>query len=144
MKLLEENNNPIFDFCYLDGAHDWATDGFAFLLVDKLLKPGGWIIFDDIDWSYAKSPALKEKDFVKRMSEEERTTHQVRKVYELLVKTHPNYDSFKVESAWAYARKSDKISKSDKIEIKKEIVYKEKHVGLGAAILKIGKKITGK
>lgn len=47
MKLLEENPVPIFDFCYIDGAHDWYTDGYAFFLVDKLLKPGGWIIFDD-------------------------------------------------------------------------------------------------
>lgn len=41
MKLIEENKKPIFDFCYIDGAHDWYNDGFAFFLVDKLLKPGG-------------------------------------------------------------------------------------------------------
>ena len=48
MKLIEENPEPIFDFCYIDCAHDWYNDGFAFLLVDKLLKPGGWIFFDDM------------------------------------------------------------------------------------------------
>jgi predicted O-methyltransferase YrrM len=49
MKMLEESPLPRFDFCYVDGAHDWYTSGFAFFLVDRLLKPGGLIIFDDLD-----------------------------------------------------------------------------------------------
>ena len=32
---------PVFDFVFLDGAHTWDADGLAFLLVDRLLKPGG-------------------------------------------------------------------------------------------------------
>lgn len=144
MKMLEKDNNPRFDFCYLDGAHDWATDGFAFFLVDKFLKPGGWIIFDDIDWSFERSPALKDTEFVKKMSPEERSTHQVRKVYELLVKTHPNYESFKVDGSWAYVQKKTTTSSSNKVEIKKEIIYKDKYVGLGGALLRIGKKIFNK
>src|SRR6478735_9061094 len=65
MKLLEEDPTPRFDFCYLDGAHDWFVDGFAFFLVDKLLRPGGWIIFDDLDWTYGQSPALRNSPKVK-------------------------------------------------------------------------------
>ncbi|WP_346661440.1 class I SAM-dependent methyltransferase [uncultured Methanobrevibacter sp.] len=30
MKFIEDNNEPIYDFCYVDGAHDWYNDGFAF------------------------------------------------------------------------------------------------------------------
>jgi len=44
MKMLEETSSPRFDFCYIDGAHDWFTDGFAFFLVDRLLKPGGHML----------------------------------------------------------------------------------------------------
>ena len=29
----------------IDGPKHWITDGFAFFLVDKLLKEGGWIVF---------------------------------------------------------------------------------------------------
>jgi predicted O-methyltransferase YrrM len=109
MKMLESNHPPCFDFCYLDGAHDWYTDGFAFFLVDKLLMEGGLIVFDDLDWTYRTSPALKDKPIVKRMPKEEQETPQVRKVFELLVKTHPGYTDFKEAKGWAYATK--KLSK---------------------------------
>lgn len=105
MKMLEENSQPRFDFCYIDGAHTWLTDGFAFFLVDRLLKPGGLIIFDDLDWTYDSSPSLKNSEKVARLPQEERTTAQVRKVYELLVKPHPTYGEFLEKDGWAYARK---------------------------------------
>jgi hypothetical protein len=34
-------------------AKNWTIDGFPFFLVDKLLRDGGWILFDDFDWTYA-------------------------------------------------------------------------------------------
>lgn len=58
IKLIEANDEPQFDFCYIDGAHDLFVDGLAFL-VDKLLKPGGMIVFDDLNWTFESSPALK-------------------------------------------------------------------------------------
>lgn len=105
MKLIEENPTPKYDFCYLDGAHNWYVDGFAFFLVDKLLEPNGWIIFDDIHWTYESSPTMKNSDYVRNMPEDERTTPQVKKIFDLLVKTHPNYHNFKIENGWGYAQK---------------------------------------
>ena len=34
-----------FDFCLLDGAHEWNQDALAFLLVARLLRPGGWLFY---------------------------------------------------------------------------------------------------
>lgn len=100
MKLIRENPEPIFDFCYIDGAHDWYTDALAFSLVDKLLRPGGWIIFDDISWTFAESPGMKDTDFVKNMPEEEKTTPQIKLIYDLLVKRNPNYCNFTIINDW--------------------------------------------
>jgi predicted O-methyltransferase YrrM len=47
------NCQPKFDLCIIDGPKNWTIDGCAFFLVEKLLKPGGWIIFDDYNWTYA-------------------------------------------------------------------------------------------
>lgn len=106
MKLLEENSEPRFNFCYIDGAHSWFVDGFAFFLVDRLLKPNGWILFDDLNWSYEKSPSLREKDWVKAMPKEEREALQVKKIWDILVKTHPRYGNFKIMYGdWALAQK---------------------------------------
>lgn len=87
MKMLEQNPRPQFDFVYHDGGHTWDETGFAFFLTDILLRPGGWMIFDDLDWTIASS---SEKRGKKRRghasySQEERETPLVRKVWELLV-----------------------------------------------------------
>lgn len=107
MKLIEENNEPIFDFCYIDGAHDWYVDGFAFFLVDKLLKPGGMIIFDDMNWCFASSPSLKNTTRVQRMTDDEKNTPHIKKVFDLLVKPHPNYHNFNMmyNNQWGVAQK---------------------------------------
>lgn len=109
MKLIEEHSKPIFDFCFLDGAHDWYTDGFAFFLIDKLLKPGGWILFDDITWKFSSSPSVKDTERVQRMPDEEKNTAQIGKVFELLVKTHPGYHNFIENKNWAFAQKKKSL-----------------------------------
>lgn len=105
MKFIEDNDEPIFDFCYVDGAHDWYNDGFAFFLVDKLLKPGGWIIFDDMFWTFESSPALKNTSRVKNMPEDEKSIPHIGQVFNLLVKTHPNYHNFEIYNSWGIAQK---------------------------------------
>jgi len=105
MKFLDQDSPPRFDLCYLDGAHNWFVDALAFFLVDRLLRPGGWIIFDDLDWSYATSPALKDTAAVQAMPADERTIPHVRKIYELLVKPHPDYHNFRTQDNWAFVQK---------------------------------------
>lgn len=105
MRFLEQESPPSFDLCFVDGAHRWADDGFAFFLVDRLLAPGGWLIFDDLDWTFDTSPSMRSSEVVAHMPEDERTTAQIRKVYELLVKRQPGYGEFRVDGPWAFARK---------------------------------------
>ncbi len=97
MRLLEQSSRdeeiqPYVDLCFIDGAHSWETDGFAFLLVDRLLQAGGWIVFDDISWTFETSPSLRDSPEIAAMPEEERTEQQVRKVVDLLVRTTPGYE----------------------------------------------------
>jgi len=100
MRMLEEDTTPRFDFCYLDGWHTWWDDGFAFLLVERLLKPGGWILFDDLNWHHGDDPT------VAKWPKELRHTPHIRKIWELLVKPHSSFDKFVVEDDnWAFARK---------------------------------------
>lgn len=107
MRLLDDgaNNEQPFDFAFIDGAHSWFVDGFAFFLVDRLLKPGGWILFDDLDWTYSTSRTMHDTEMVKAMPADERTTAQVGKVFDLLIRTHPQYEQFRVDGSWGWARK---------------------------------------
>lgn len=144
MKMIDEDPTPRFDLCFIDGAHDWFTDGFAFYLVDRLLKLNGVIIFNDLDWSYERSKEFKNSERVKKMPLDEKRTHQVRKVYELLVKPHPAYGRFETKNGWAYAYKIFEEKSYNEYRIKKEIIYENDLLGLKGTIKKIGRKIDNK
>ena len=98
------NCEPIFDFCYLDGAHNWTIDGLAVFLVEKLLKPGGWLLLDDLEWSYASSPSGAAGPFP--LSEGERRQPHMRAVFDLIVRQHPSFTQFKIQDGnWGWAGK---------------------------------------
>lgn len=99
-----EQGGETFDFCFIDGSHTWDVDGYAFLLVERLLRPGGVVLFDDLDWSYATSHALKNSEQVARMDPKRRDTAQIRKVFELLAKANAGYECWEADG-WGYARK---------------------------------------
>jgi predicted O-methyltransferase YrrM len=107
MRLLEQHESPCFDFCYFDAGHSWDVTGFAFFLVDRLLKPGGWVIFDDLDWTYERmiKPDEPLPDFLSRMPEEELRTAQIGKVWDLLVARSTGYETHEVIGSWGVARK---------------------------------------
>ena len=87
-------------FMFLDGAHTWDVDGFAFVLMEKILEPGGLMIFDDLDWSIEGSPTLRNKNFPDRKKRDK----GVRAVFEILVKSTPSLECWE-DDGWAYARK---------------------------------------
>lgn len=94
MRLLQQHPEPIFDYVFLDGAHVWALDALAFVLLDRLLKPGGYIDFDDYRWSLAKSPSLNPVAFpptAEMYTDEQIAERQVKLVVDLLVRRDPRY-----------------------------------------------------
>lgn len=112
MKLIEQQTedgvcHPRFDFCFVDGGHLWEVDGFAFFLVEKLLRPGGWILFDDVYWTYADdkgNPAITEV-----VPEEQRTVSQIERVFSLLVCQHPSFENTTIRGKWGWAQKRSKV-----------------------------------
>lgn len=101
---------PAYDLCIIDGPKNWTIDGCAFFLADKLLRPGGWMIFDDYAWTYARADAGRTAtDGIthRELSVEEQRTPQIREVFELLVVPHPDYANFVVydQQDWAMAQK---------------------------------------
>ena len=106
MRLIRANTtddrcNPQFDLCFIDGAHNWDTDGFAFFLVEKLLRPGGWLLMDDLDWTYAQDPSRSATDGIvhRELSERERTEPHLRAVFDLIVAQHPSFTELRLQDA---------------------------------------------
>lgn len=101
------NCTPLYDFCFIDGAKNWTIDGLAFFLVDKLMQTEGWILFDDLNWSYLVA-GHDSSDGIEAatLSTDERAEPHVDRIFKLLVMQHPHYSNFKItDSTWAWAQK---------------------------------------
>ncbi|MEX2641947.1 MAG: class I SAM-dependent methyltransferase [Acetobacterales bacterium] len=99
-----------FDLCIVDGPKNWTIDGAAFFLVDKLLRRGGKIIFDDYNWTYADADAVRDAtDGIthRSLSDAEKMTPQVKEVVDLLVMQHPHYGRITMldSEEWVVAEK---------------------------------------
>lgn len=104
------NCEPLYDFAYLDGCKNWTVDGLAVVLIEKLLRPGGWLLIDDLQWRYADHEwgHLYDGDGkpLGPLSPREREQPHLRAVFELLVMQHPNFTQFRIEDDWfGWARK---------------------------------------
>jgi predicted O-methyltransferase YrrM len=97
------NCEPLYDFCYLDGAHNWTIDGLSVILIEKLLRPGAWLLLDDLHWTYALGDAGDEE---RDLSLAERREPHMLAVFELLVRQHPNFSEFvEQDGKWGWAHK---------------------------------------
>lgn len=96
---------PKFDFVFLDGAHQWEPDVCAFYLAMKLLKPGGWFLFDDYMFSIAKSDWWHRAPEMQDKPEDYRNESQVERLVTLVVSQHPDIESVIIRDNWAWARK---------------------------------------
>ncbi|MGE4246464.1 MAG: class I SAM-dependent methyltransferase [Parvibaculaceae bacterium] len=93
-KLIERHAEPIFDYAFIDGAHTWNVDALTFFLVDRLLEVGGYVDFDDYNWSLAVSPTLAPHKFpgtLEIYTSEQIEDRQVKRVVDLLVRRDPRY-----------------------------------------------------
>ena len=84
---------PNLDFCYLDGAHEWQPDALAVLLMTKLLRPGGWMMIDDLNFKLRDCQPGWEITFADK-SADELDTRQIGMAFDLLVKPHPDLEHF--------------------------------------------------
>jgi predicted O-methyltransferase YrrM len=79
------DGNPPFDFIYIDGGHQWSKTVPQFCLCLVCLRPGGWLLFDDIN--NHKYP-------------------DVRAVWQHVVTSHPGVVETAEHGNWGFARRA--------------------------------------
>lgn len=104
MKFLQEGLFETFDLCLIEGGQTWSNVGFACCLAERLLKPGGWILLDNMNFSFHESK-LKNKKWVTNKQEDEQTMRQVNCVYDLLLRENPNFGRFLKRGPLAFTQK---------------------------------------
>jgi SAM-dependent methyltransferase len=60
-EMRQAQQSGIFDLVYLDGDHTYHHDAPAALTLKELLKPGGYLLFDDYKWTIAASQTANPK-----------------------------------------------------------------------------------
>jgi predicted O-methyltransferase YrrM len=95
MQVLREHPEPVFDYVFLDGAHTWPVDALAFCLVDRLLRVGGHVDFDDYAWTLGASPTMKPEvnpDTALLYTDEQIAEAHVALIVDLLVRRDDRYE----------------------------------------------------
>jgi predicted O-methyltransferase YrrM len=107
---------PMYDFVYIDGAHNWTIDGFSFVLVEKLLRPDGWLLLDDLGWAYGApgtSTGPGQGPDALGLSSAECALPHMQRVFDLLVTQHASFGNFLVQDDdWGWAQK---IANGDRV-----------------------------
>jgi SAM-dependent methyltransferase len=84
---------PLYDFVFLDGAHEWQPDALAVFLAIKLLKPGGWLVLDDLNFNLRSMPLWRQTHG--HLSDRELDACQIGMVWNLVVRQHPDMEGFR-------------------------------------------------
>ena len=81
----------IWDLIYLDGAHTYLVDGAATAYLKEMLKVGGIIVFDDVNWTMAASPTCSTALNRKRYTQDQMSSPHVSLIIDTLVKPDPRF-----------------------------------------------------
>ncbi|WP_417411321.1 class I SAM-dependent methyltransferase [Hoeflea sp.] len=104
---INQGNPSIFDFIYLDGAHTFLHDSGAAAVCKLLLKPGGYLLFDDYNWTFMNSPTLnpeKSPAVLKWYSPEQLAYPNVKMVCEVLMDSDPNFSRQTLDGTISHSR----------------------------------------
>lgn len=94
MTVMRDQPDLTFDYVFFDGAHVWVHDALAFLLADRVLRPGGHVDFDDVPWTLESSNTLNSYVFprtAQSFTAEQIETPQISLVLDLLVRPDGRY-----------------------------------------------------
>jgi SAM-dependent methyltransferase len=103
-----EKKLPMFDMAYVDGGHVFHLDAPAAIVLKELCNPGGLILFDDWNWSIAKSPSLKpsvKPEILEHYDGEQIKACHVQMVCKTVMDTDPRFEFLGVKLDTATYRK---------------------------------------
>lgn len=90
-EMRERHEAGIFNAVYLDGAHTFLHDGLAVCLLKELIKDGGYLVLDDLFWTFAGSK-WGQRFGPGRLTKEQMEDKQVFRVQELFLTNDPNWE----------------------------------------------------
>lgn len=113
-------NKMMFDLAYLDGSHSFFHDALATILLKRLIKPGGILIFDDVFWTgnLYKNPDLRSRA-IKDYTPEQLETEQIKRVIDLFMENDEEWERLG-DIRWQTVYRKVEYN-DDVVDLKKEI-----------------------
>lgn len=90
-----EQNPQVYDLVYLDGAHTFHIDAPACVTLKEMIRPGGYIVFDDMYWSFANNPTYNpdtNPELPKIYSDSQLSQPHIEMVVDLFMRTDPRFN----------------------------------------------------
>lgn len=97
-----------FDLAFIDGGHVFHLDAPATCILKELCKPGALMIFDDWDWSLARSPTMRPSNRPKTAQEFDQRQIEachVQLVCKALMDTDPRFEFLGLQDGSAVYRR---------------------------------------
>ena len=117
------NVEPEWDFVYLDGAKTLTIDLTTVVLVEPMLRTGGWLLLDDLPWTFAGATQFVPTTVLQNgerftMSDEEIGQPHLQAIFDHVIRTHPNLGNFSVQDDgwWAWSQKVRQPEKTIVVE----------------------------
>ena len=85
-----------------------AVDALTAFLADRMLKVGGYLDFDDYDWTFCASPSCNPRVFPltgKLYTAEQIESKQVKMIVDLLIRRDPRYQEVVANKIFPVARR---------------------------------------
>ena len=94
---LEQAGRPveIFDFVYLDGAHAFHHDAPACAVLKRMIKPGGYLVLDDMKWTFNGSPTMnpeRRPELRESYTDEQLSVPHVGLIVDVLLRTDEEFE----------------------------------------------------
>lgn len=89
----------IFDVVYLDGTHAFLYDGLAICMLKELIKTGGFLILDDLGWTFSGSK-WGQNFGVGRLPKFQMDDMQILRAQEIFLRNDPFFEKLSDERAY--------------------------------------------
>lgn len=82
----------IWDCVYLDGAHTFPIDAPTACCLKEMIKPGGYLVFDDMNWTLGGSPTCNNPEYRSRFNSEQMGEAHVSMVVDLFMRPDGRFE----------------------------------------------------
>lgn len=100
-EMRNNEQNGMFDVVYIDAVHSFAHDGLACCILKEMIKPGGFMIFDDLNWTFGNNASCNPIAFPKVKewyTEEQIYDYQIQRVINVFMINDKNWQQIYLNS----------------------------------------------